>query len=387
MANDVILLGEMRVGYDTFRGCIMIEQTAGQWRRVQDHDLTQLRETLQRAHRFEAVGKEMMRDALELVAHRYEFDSAIIWLNQQQWDDTPRVDRFLHDYCGCPLDEYTIAVSRYIWSGLAARVLEPGCQLDMVVAMLSKEQGFYKSSALRELAPDPEYFTDGVDLHKDNEDFKRLIKGKLVCEIAELAGLNTASAEHVKRVITRRDEEWIEKWQTLPTRYARRCMLFATTNNEQFLPLDETGQRRWLPVEVGHLLREHIKRDRDHLWAEGANIYRVRKQLGLPGVEFEAAESLAKGRHGKHEQADVWESAIALWLETPIGGPNSEILPAPGTRPFTAAEVLAGALLMNKDRMDGKAEKRVSRTLKLLGYESRTIRIGTATAKRWIKCG
>src|SRR5205814_348718 len=95
------------------------------------------------------------------------------------------------DYCGAVDDEYTRAVSRYIWSGLAGRVLLPGCQLDMVVALQSP-QGRQKSTGLRSMVPDPEFFTDGLSLHQDDDDFKRLIRGKLVVEIAELAGLSRA---------------------------------------------------------------------------------------------------------------------------------------------------------------------------------------------------
>jgi hypothetical protein len=389
LPNLVKTLGsqtQTMVGFDEFRGCIMISRDGGaNWMRLTDNDMTALREKLERELRYAAIGKDMMRDALALVADRLKFDSAMVWLDSLAWDGVPRVDRFMADYCGAADDEYAKAVSRYIWSGLASRIFEPGCQLDMVPTFFSRQQGLYKSSALKSLVPDPEFFTDGLDLSKDDDNFKRMLKGKLVSEIAEMVNVSTGSAEHIKRVITRTHEEWVEKWQTLPTRYARRGMLFATTNQEQHLPLDETGQRRWLPMEIGQILRELIKRDRNQLWAEGAHIYRMRKMLDLPGVEFEEAERLAKGRHSRHEQRDVWETVIGQWLITPTAAPNGEVVPAPCSRPFTAFEVLRDALLMNKERMDAKAEKRVARTLKQLGYESRNMRVDGMQAKRWVK--
>ena len=103
--------------------------------------------------------------------------------------------------------------------------------------------------------------TSPTSLVKDDPDFMRLIRGKIIVEIAELAGLSKADVDVIKRMITRRKEEWTEKYETLTTSYLRRCMFFASTNKEQFLPEDETGQRRWLPVEIELLDDVLISRD------------------------------------------------------------------------------------------------------------------------------
>lgn len=392
LENIVHVLGEQqrtRIGFDTFRGRIMIAPAGTEdWRPMSDTDMIQLREWLGRVGRFAAIPKELMRDALQLVAERYKFDSAITWLNGLAWDGVKRVQQFLTVYCGTPDDDYARAVSEYIWSGLAARVLDPGCQLDMVVALQSKQQGLYKSTALQALVPDAELFTDGLELHNDDDNFKRLLRGKLVVEIAELAGLSRADVTLVKRVITRRIEEWIEKWQVHATRFARRCMFFATTNEEQFLPKDDTGQRRWLPVEIVRIDRERVVADRPQLWAEGAVMHRNLRAHGLPGVLYAEAERLALGRHAKHEQTDVWEPAIERWLskdpETRDGQPP---VPPPSMRPFTISEVLSGALGMFQDRMDQKAEARAGRVLRQLGYDKRNVRLDGKVRSRWVRVG
>ena len=286
------------------------------WHPLKDSDMVRLREALERQN-FAAVSASMMRDSLQVVAERNSYDSAVVWLNALAWDGEPRIDNFLATYCGAVDDEYTRAVSRYIWTGLPARVFEPGCQLDMVVAFQSI-QGTRKSSGLGELAPAPEYFTDGLNLAHDDDNFKRMIQGKIVVEIAELAGLNKTEVEYIKRMITRRVEEWVEKWKTLPTRYLRRCMLFASTNHLRFLPPDETGQRRWLPVEIVTLNDALIIRDRAQLWAEGAARWRERKNAGDHGVDWRDAERLAKGRHARYEQGDPWDTLIEKWLDAPI---------------------------------------------------------------------
>jgi hypothetical protein len=392
--NLVYVLSAQRqttLGFDQFRGRIMIAPAGTRdWRPLSDTDMIQLRETFARDQRFAPISKDLMHDALQLVAERYSFDSAIAWLDGLSWDGVPRVAQFIVTHCGAADDEYARAVSLYIWTGLAARVLDPGCQLDMVVALQSP-QGKHKSTGLQAMVPTAEWFTDGLLLHEDDDDFKRLIRGKLVVEVAEMAGLSKADITHLKRSITRRTEEWIEKWKTQPTTYARRCMLFATTNEEQFLPPDETGQRRWLPVEVGGLDRDRIAADRLQLWAEGAALYRQ------SGVAWADAERLAAGRHHKYEAADVWEADIERWLNTPTpmgvvsgpgflgGGAPAAPAPPPSTRPLALSEVLQGALRLDPSRQDAKAEKRAGRVMRQLGYEKRDVRSEGKVVKRWVR--
>lgn len=389
LPNLIHVLGLQKLallGFDTFRGQIMISNAHGvlDWHPLKDSDMVRLREALERQN-FAAVSASMMRDSLQVVAERNSYDSAVVWLNSLTWDGVPRIDNFLSTYCGAIDDDYTRAVSRYIWTGLPARVYEPGCQLDMVVAFQSI-QGTRKSSGLQALAPAPEYFTDGLDLAHDDDNFKRMLQGKIVVEIAELAGLGKAEVEYIKRMITRRVEEWVEKWKTLPTRYLRRCMLFASTNNKRFLPQDETGQRRWLPVEIVALIDDLIIRDRAQLWAEGAVRWHARKNAGEHGVDWRDAERLAAGRHAKYEQGDPWDKKIELWLDAPLEIPGQTLRPAPSTQPLHISDVLEGALGLEVGRIDRKSEARAATVLRSLGYTKRSVRLPNKPhpVERWV---
>lgn len=361
-----------RIGYDEFRACIMIAPVGTEeWRRLTDDDMITLRHNIETKEGFASVGREIMRDTLHMVANLHKFDSAITWLNGLVWDGVPRIEKFYADYCGAVDDEYTRAVGRYMWSGLAGRILDAGCQLDMVI-VLQSSQGKKKSTGLSMLAPYPDAFTDGLKLQHDDDNFKRLLRGKSVVEIAELAGLSRADIEDVKRVITRRSEEWIEKYQTVPTTFPRRCMLFGTVNKEQFLPPDDE-HRRWLPMQIQGLDRDKIGADREQLWAEGALLWQMQ------GIQYADAERLAVSRHKQHEAGDVWEAKIAAWLEEPtIDGP------APSQIGFTLTDVLRGAINMTIERMDNRAEKRAASVLRTLGYENRAVWNGSKTVRRWV---
>jgi hypothetical protein len=358
------------LSFDTFRGTVMIQRGIVR-QPMTDTDMINMRLQFEREKNFASISKELMRDACQLVAERRQFDSGIEWLDAQIWDGTPRVDTFMATHFGATDDEYTRAVGRYMWTGLAGRMYEPGCQLDMVVALQSK-QGTGKSTGLKALAPDPEYFTDGLSLHEDNDNFKRLMRGKVIVEIAELAGLSKGDINVVKRAITRTTEKWIEKYQTKETSYPRRCMLFASTNEQEFLPPDETGQRRWLPVVITEINRPLVVADRAQLWAEGAAIWKA------AGIAYAEAERLAAGRHKVHEVTDLWITRIGEWLT---------VAPASGEPPYLRAlaisEVLEGALRMQPSHMDAKAGQRAGRVLRQLGYISKNVKINGRMVKRW----
>lgn len=384
LENVVYILGKQChwvLGYDEFRGRVMVAPVGTEnWRPVSDNDQVAMRETFGRELHFAAVGKDLMRDAVNLIAERHKFDSAQVWLNSLEWDGVPRVATYLSQYCGVEDTPYTQAVSQYIWTGLAGRIMTPGCQLDMVVAFQSP-QGRRKSTGLAAMVPDPECFTDGLSLHEGGDDFKRMLKGKLVIEIAELAGLSKADVNAVKMTITRRFEEWVEKWETQPRRYQRRGMLFASTNEQYFLPADDTGNRRWLPVPGVTLNREAIERDRLQLWAEGRTIY------AQAGIAWQDAERLAPAEHGAHTAVDIWGESIETWLNTvpPLSVEQTVPLPPPSCRPFSMPELLRGALHMNNERQDMRAEKRAAGVLRVKGYEYKSVREKNSVRKLWIK--
>lgn len=295
------------IAIDRFRDELMLAPTRNpeSWRSYTDADYTRLRITLE-SKGFEPVGRELIRDAVALVGDDNAFDSAILWLSGLEWDGVPRVEGFLHDYLQAEDTPYTRAVSRYMWTALAGRVLVPGCVAEMVPVLVG-EQGARKTSAVRAMAPHEDHFVElALDVH-DN-DLARKIRGKLVGELGELKGLGGREAESIKQWLSRTHEEWTPKYREFTTKFPRRCLFVGTTNQPEFLA-DETGERRWLPVDVGLCDPDGIKRDCLQLWAEGRELFHAN------GVYFREAETLARGEHARFKVSDVWCEVLAEWLD------------------------------------------------------------------------
>jgi predicted P-loop ATPase len=356
---------------DSFREEVVVSPHGRErWRALRDHDPIRLREWLERRG-FKPIGREVMRDALLRVAEDNRFDSAILWLNSLAWDGVPRLDTFLAEHFGCVDNDYTKAVSRYWWTGHAARVLDPGHRCDMVPILISPE-GRYKSSTLQALVPAYDNFIE-IDLDHKDDDLSRKMRGALLGELAELRGLRGRSAEANKAWVTRRWEEWTPKYQENKVRLARRMMFVGTTNETAFLDAT-TGRRRWLPVVVGSTANPaRLAAARDQLWAEAAESFR---RIGE--VEWQAAYGLAEAERSNFVIEDVWQAAIERWLTDEETWPERQV-----TFRFTTEEAFLGALGRPADRVSKTDRDRMADVLRAIFCEYKPVKIDGKVFKRW----
>jgi predicted P-loop ATPase len=313
----------------------------------------------------------MTRDAVLAVAKKDAFDSAILWLDQQVWDQHPRVEQFLTTYFGVPDSAYARAVSRYIWTALAGRTLVPGCKADMVPILVGG-QGARKSSAVAAMVVSDDFFAE-LQLDSKEDDMSRKMRGCQIAELAELQGLRNKELEAIKAFVTRQYENWVPKYQEFSTKFPRRLLFIGTTNQDEFLA-DDTGNRRWLPVRVNGLIDvDGIARDRAQLWAEGAWMFHV------GGVDYKEAEDLGRSVHADHMITDPWHDTIASWLDA-----HSYVTgDVPKTREFLQiTNVLKDALDIDAKAANRGMEMRVSRVLQALGFNKTRRRVGDA--RPWV---
>jgi hypothetical protein len=299
-----------------------------------------------------------LRPAVHSYAMSNAADMAIEWAQRlPAWDGVERVETFWIDYAGVADSEYIRAVGRYSWTAQAGRLLDPGCQADMAPILVG-EQGVRKTSLIAAIAPSRQWFTE-INLLERDDDTSRKMRGKLVAELGELRGMHARDVEDVKAFITRREEEWVPKYQEFARSFKRRFVFYGSTNRDAFLG-DPTGERRWLPFNVGERLDvEGVERDRDQLWAEAIHRWRTR------GVEWQDAERLAAGEHEKFKEHDEWTAQVVRWLleDDPLNGG------APVDRDYEwgTNDVLVGALGMRAKDLNRGLQSRAGAVLTALG--------------------
>jgi len=362
----------MRIAKDTFRDAVMwAPPGTNEWRPFRDSDYVEIRLTLERLHRFKPISRELLRDLVDHASDKAQFDSAQLWLNSLQWDGVPRVETFLRDFFGVGDTPYTRAVSTYTWTALAGRVLAPGVKADMVPILVG-EQGAGKSTAVMEMVPAPEHYVE-IDFGADEDDLARKMRGTLIAEFAELKGLRSRELEHIKAFITRQHENWTPKFREFNQTYPRRTLFIGTTNQIEFLA-DETGNRRWLPVNVGQVDVPGIAAARIQLWAEAAFLFSVEG-----GVAWRDAERLARLEHERHMVSDPWEDAIEKWIDAPeqFGDVARKF------EGFRIADLLYGALAINSKEQNRGVEMRAGAILRKFGLVKKDIKVNGCVSKRW----
>ena len=95
----------------------------------------------------------------------------------------------------------------------------------------------------------------------------------------------------------------------------RRCVVVGTTNRRECLPNDETGNRRFVAIEIGSGqpgdVRDYLGANRAQLWAEGLARCRAGEHPRLPDA-YKGVQ--AKHNEGYRAADDALETKVGEWL-------------------------------------------------------------------------
>ena len=257
------------IGYDRSPGTSMT-----------DTDMKYIRLYLE--ENYDLTSEKKIMDAADLAAHQNSYHPVRDFLNSLTWDGTERIRYCLHHFLGAEADEYTFQALRLFLLGAIHRAFRPGCKFEVMLCLVGG-QGAGKSTFFRLLAGKDEWFSD--DLRKlDDENVYRKLQGHWIIEMSEMiATANAKSIEEIKSFLNRQKEVYKIPYETHPADRLRQCVFGGTSNAMDFLPLDRSGNRRFLPMQVCPEQAEvHILEDEaasrsylQQVWAEAMTIYRA----------------------------------------------------------------------------------------------------------------
>lgn len=205
-----------------------------------------------------------------------------------KWDGIPRVETFFIDYLGVKDEPYSRQVTKNWFKGLIARVYHPGVKFE-VVPILMGAQGIGKSTLVSLLIP--EYFTDQINsLDASKKDELLKISRVAIVELAELNGLNTvANQGALKAMISAKEDLYRPPYGAVLESMPRHTVFIGTTNDNQFL-VDQTGNRRYFPLQCNkNNATKKIPAPDDYknydilqVLAEARELYFTNRDLKLP---------------------------------------------------------------------------------------------------------
>ena len=240
------------------------------------------------------------------------------YLHSIQWDGIHRIKSVFTDFLGATDNLYTQSVAVVTFTGAVARILNAGVKFD-TCTVLTGGQGVGKSKFIAKIAVKPEWFTDGVTTF-DGKDFYESIQGKWIVELGEGTAFQKSIKERSKQAITSQHDFYRKPYGRNPEQRPRQCVFFGTTNNYDFLK-DETGDRRYYPIDV-NIAKANKSIDKDltpeyisQLWAEAVHLYKHGQSIY---IQDSGVLALAEQEQRKHFDESPLQSDIYNFLEIPI---------------------------------------------------------------------
>lgn len=221
------------------------------------------------------------------------------------WDGVNRLDTWLATHFSAQGNrEYLAQVFRKWLVASIARVFNPGIKFDWM-PIFEGAQGTGKSS-FGAILFGQQYFTDWLPELSD-KDAALGLQGMRCVEFGELDSLRKNEIETVKAFVTRQVDKVRPPYGRKSVEIHRQCVFFGTTNRSEYLK-DDTGNRRFNPIEVGKLDFDALRRDRDQLWAEALFIYRE----GLESSFYLEGEAEAYAKKIQAEKMVADESVFMI---------------------------------------------------------------------------
>lgn len=256
-----------------------------------------------------SIARAALQEAIQTVAHTRRFHPIREYLSGLTWDKKVRTGKWLMHVLGetpesllalftkgevppataearaKAMQEYFEVAGRCWLLGMVYRVMEPGCKFDYC-PVLEGAGGLRKSTMVETLAGAGFYSDTPFEVGRGKE-AQEQVQGLWVYEIAEMTHFSKAEVGAIKAFISSKMDRYREAYGATLSEFPRQCVLVGTTNENTYLR-DRTGNRRFWPIPVRHLINiEWLVKWRDQLLAEAYAMYQERAPY-IPTQDQEA---------------------------------------------------------------------------------------------------
>jgi predicted P-loop ATPase len=301
-----------------------------------------------------AFPKSKIHEAVMLAGQQNKINPVQDYLYSLSWDGISRLNEFLIQHAGAIDCEYTEIVTSKTLIAAVARAFAPGCKVDTTL-VLEGPQGCRKSTLIRSLSPEANWFSD-TELPIGYKDSYQQLHGIWMYEIAEMSSVAKASKNTLKSFLTSSVDKFRIPGTQLIVDSLRRNIFIGTTNDDEYLN-DESGARRFWPLKVNNIDIEEISRIRDQLWAEATYRYFQDEPWHLD----KAQEQLAMHEQSLRFKYDAWEDDIKEWIDKN------------GINEATGKQIFKDVFGLPKAQFNRNMQFRIAAIMRHIGWQKKTL--------------
>ena len=264
---------------------------------IKDIDISQLKHYLSTVHEIDPNDKVLI-DALLNISLDKQYNPIKEDITSVKWDGVERLNKWLINATGCEDNIYTNTISERIMIATVKRIYEPGTKFDHML-ILEGEQGIGKSTLVERMAG--KWYLD-TSLENKDKDLIDSIRSAIWVEFSEMTGMERRDIEWLRSFISRKVDCVRLSYDRLVQPFPRKCVFIGTINpsgNNMYLR-DDTGNRRYWPIECNKIDIKYVDENRSQIWAEAYEKYKMNKKYWLDDLDIEALEIL-KNIHRERE--------------------------------------------------------------------------------------
>ena len=230
------------------------------------------------------------------------------------------------------------------------------------------KQGLGKTRWFRALMPKEflfDFFKDGVQLDLSKKDDIIQATSYWLCELGELGGtMRKSDRDALKAWLTSPQDEYRTPYDRKAEKYPRRTFFACTVNDDEFLR-DDTGNRRFIVIDVEALNHTHDI-DVDLLWGQVMDMYLKGGVTHLNQEEIQLNNERNKEYIVKSDEQLIIEDIL------PLNQPKEEW-----------AYITSTALCNYLEEQHGKklGPKKVGKALTAMGFVQHHIRLNNEKSK------
>ncbi|WP_439524186.1 VapE domain-containing protein, partial [Marivita sp.] len=303
---------------------------------------------------FKATPAAIKRELLA-IAHEQKYHPVEDYLDGLVWDGTPRLDKWLADYCGAEDNELNAEFGSKLLIAGVRRIKQPGVKFDTML-VLEGAQGVGKSQIAQRLAIRDEWFCGSLDLKSDDKTKAEMLALIWIAECQELDGMNKTTSQSLKKFLSTSVDMFRPAYARNVAEFRRHCIILGTTNDGKYLR-DLTGNRRIWPVSVGQIDLKRFSEDVHQLWAEAVAREAAGENITLSPHLWDAASKIQNQR--------MVEDSIGEVLEDVFGNTKGRV----------SMDSVKLLLSLNTARMSTMDTQRINAAMKRLGWDSGTHRL------------